>query len=116
MSSQLPRLISYPLTNKICDMCNGIGEDRTDRIYHCQKCGGKGWKMSIDNINIKIINSIWFSCIGSDKTIGIVVLEDKLTGERKAYIGIANGYDKDTDIEHIIGTGARLHIKTVEEI
>jgi hypothetical protein len=65
---------------------------------------------------MKIINKWWFSEMGTMRPIGIVVGEDKITGERKAYIGTASGEDEDDDTNHISKCGAKLMPRSLEEI
>ena len=47
---------------------------------------------------MKQLDTIWFSGL---ETIGIVIGEDEITGERKAYIGTGKGYSEEADIQHI---------------
>ena len=58
---------------------------------------------------MKIIDAIWFTEMGSQRPIGIVIGEDEHTGKKKAYIGTAFGNDKGADAAHIAATGAKLH-------
>ena len=64
---------------------------------------------------MKILNVIWFTEMGSTKTIGIVLGETD-HGEKKAYIGTGAGLDEYTDAKHIAQTGGKLHLSTAEEI
>ena len=48
---------------------------------------------------MKTIDATWFTTLNG--TIGIVVAENEVTGERKAYIGIASGLCEKVDTEHI---------------
>lgn len=52
---------------------------------------------------MKIIGSVWFTAVNS---IGIVLGEDELTKERKAYIEVASGLNEKADAEHIAKHGA----------
>ena len=65
---------------------------------------------------MKILNTTWFTELGSSKPIGIVVGEDENTGEIKAYIGTASGHNEERDAKHINMNGAKLHLVIVEGI
>lgn len=60
-------------------------------------------------MNYKIIDSLWF---GKNSNIGIVIIEDKITKLRKAYIGISTN----SDLEYIIATGTRLHKSALQDL
>lgn len=51
---------------------------------------------------MKIIDDMWFT---SSHTVGIVVIEDEVTHERRSFIGVASGQDVKADIEHIAERG-----------
>ena len=53
---------------------------------------------------MKILESFWFS--GEFGCIGIVVGEDTLTKERKAYIHTCSGVSEEGDSNHILETGS----------
>jgi len=59
-------------------------------------------------MNMKVINSTWFTQAGQQNTIGIVAGLDTITGEVKTCIGIGNGYNQTIDEEHILKTGAKV--------
>lgn len=61
---------------------------------------------------MKNINVTWFAQMAANGIIGIVTCEDEITGEKKAYIGVGEGRDESEDIEHILNTGAKLHLPT----
>lgn len=63
---------------------------------------------------MKIIDSLWFTTI--DGSIGIIVIEEDVTGDRKAYIGPASGKDEKADTEKIIAWGNKFSIDTAERI
>ena len=65
---------------------------------------------------MKIIDSNWYSEMGADNPIGIIVAEDETTGERKAYIGTGDGVDEYADALKITKHGAKLHLHTVVRI
>ena len=57
----------------------------------------------------KILCSEWFSPGGTAETIGIVAAESD--DGWKAYMGIAAGYDKKSDEQHIADWGSKLPSK-----
>lgn len=63
---------------------------------------------------MKIIDKLWFtSTLG---TMGIIVGEDEVTGERKAYVGIGYGVSEDHDLGMVKSWGTRLHLATLEHL
>lgn len=56
----------------------------------------------------------WFTCL--DIPVGIVLTEDEITKEKKAYIGLGNGFDEESDKEHIKKHGSKLDHITAQEI
>ncbi len=63
---------------------------------------------------MKIADTIWLT--GMYGSIGIVLGEDAITGERKAYIGVHYGRDEDEDREMVARGGSKLLLATVERI
>lgn len=63
---------------------------------------------------MKVIETIWFT--NNDGCIGIVIGEDDVTGDRKAYIGPASGADEKGDTGKILAWGNKLSIDTAERI
>ncbi|KKN28987.1 hypothetical protein LCGC14_0848530 [marine sediment metagenome] len=61
-----------------------------------------------------ILDTIWLT--GMYGNIGIVLGEDSITGEKKAYIGVHTGHDEDSDREMVASGGAKLRKETVESI
>ena len=59
---------------------------------------------------MKVIESLWFTNL--DGCIGIVVVEEDVTGDRKAYIGPASGTDKRADTEQISAWGNKFSLDT----
>jgi len=55
---------------------------------------------------MKIIDDIWFTSFMAN--IGIVIGEDEVTGERKAYIGVGDGFHLEVDRQMIATHGAKL--------
>jgi len=56
---------------------------------------------------MKVLADYWFSDMYGG-TVGIVVGEDELTKERKAYIGVAGGYNQEADKKSILEGGRKL--------
>ena len=63
---------------------------------------------------MKVIDKLWFT--NRDGVIGIVVIEEDVTGDRKAYIGIGEGKSEFTDTEAIVNWGNRFHSNTALRI
>jgi hypothetical protein len=62
-------------------------------------------------INNRVVkDSIWFTPFASKTCIGIVMVEDTLTKERKAYIGHGTGINQPFDEELIMQHGAKFHL------
>lgn len=61
---------------------------------------------------LKVIDKTWFS--NSTGNVGIVIVEDERTKERRAYIGCADGYDEEHDIERIKDHGNRVRLEMLE--
>lgn len=57
---------------------------------------------------MKVIDSIWFT--NRDGTIGIIIGEEDITGDRKAYIGPASGTDEKTDTQQILSWGNKFSL------
>ena len=57
---------------------------------------------------MKIIDDIWFANFQGMNTIGIVIGEDEVTGERKAYIGFGLSVSRQDDMQTIAANGAKL--------
>ena len=53
---------------------------------------------------MKSLRPYWFT--GFYGTIGIVTGEDEITGQKRAYIGTAPGFNENLDTEHIAETGS----------
>lgn len=56
----------------------------------------------------------WFSHMSG--MIGIVVGQDKVTGQRKGYIGAAPGFDEDEDTKIVAERGSPVNSKILTEI
>jgi len=63
---------------------------------------------------VKAIDSMWFTNIHG--TVGIVIIEEDVTGDRKAYIGVVPGEDKKADTEAIIAWGNKFSLNTAQRI
>ena len=57
---------------------------------------------------MKILDTIWFTELGKEEPIGIVIGEDENTGEKKAYIGTGNGFEEGSDTISIAERGAKV--------
>lgn len=64
---------------------------------------------------MKILDTKWITLM-TGECIGIVVGEDKITGKRKAYIGMGQGRNEDDDTTQIAENGSPLYLSMVEEI
>jgi hypothetical protein len=56
---------------------------------------------------MKIIATHWFTEMGG--CLGIVVGEDEITGERKAYIGSGDGFSENADAQKILQRGGKFY-------
>ena len=65
---------------------------------------------------MKIINAFWFTECGSTRPIGIIIGEDDITKERKAYIGSGYGFDEGVDAGHIAEMGAKFTLNISKNI
>jgi len=63
---------------------------------------------------MKVIDTIWFN--NRDGCIGIVVVEEDVTGDRKAYIGPASGTNGKRDTEAILAWGNKFSLETAARI
>ncbi len=63
---------------------------------------------------MKIIDTIWLT--GMYGHVGIVLGEDAITGERKAYIGVHKGQDEVADREMVAAGGSKLAKEIAERI
>jgi len=63
---------------------------------------------------LNITHDFWFS--GMAGLVGIVVGEDEITGEIKAYIGVAPGIDQVADAKFVNQGGTKLSLSTLDEI
>ena len=60
---------------------------------------------------MKVIETLWFTT--ADGTIGIITIEEDITGDRKAYIGTASGNNEKEYIDHILAWGNKFSLDTV---
>lgn len=60
---------------------------------------------------MKVIEKLWFT--NNQGSIGIIVIEEDVTGDRKAYIGIGSGSDEGVDAEAILAWGNKFPLDTV---
>lgn len=62
-----------------------------------------------------IQGSVWFSTPAGE-TIGIVMGQDPITKQKKAYIGVGSGHNEYIDQEVIAEHGAPIHPQTLERL
>jgi len=62
---------------------------------------------------VKVLDDYWFNDMRGG-TVGIIVGEDELTGERKAYIGVGAGFNQAIDRESILDGGQKLPVSFLE--
>lgn len=60
---------------------------------------------------MKVIDKLWFT--NMDGCIGIIIVEEDITGDRKAYIGFGKGHDAQADTERILAWGNTFSLDTV---
>lgn len=63
---------------------------------------------------MEIIDDMWFST--SEGVIGIVVIEDEVTQERRALIGVASGHDMKLDTTTIVAWGNPFSVAAAARI
>ncbi len=63
---------------------------------------------------MKILATIWFT--GRYGHCGIVLVEDILTGDRKAYLGVHTGTDEERDRDLIAYGGVELTAGVLERV
>ena len=62
----------------------------------------------------RIVSSRWFCNLFG--CVGVIVVDDLVTGERRAYIGTGQGENEQVDIDYICEWGQELHMFTLREI
>jgi len=65
---------------------------------------------------MQIENVFWFTQMGHQSTLGIVIGKDRITGEAKAFIGTADGIDEQLDAQSIVKYGGKLDGRTAKAI
>lgn len=63
---------------------------------------------------MKTIEIIWFTTF--DGTLGITVIEEDVTGDRKAYIGVVKGNNEKVDEKRIVAFGQKLPLSIIERL
>jgi len=63
---------------------------------------------------MELLETLWFT--NRDGCIGIVVVEEDVTGDRKAYIGPVSGTNEKADTEQILAWGNKFSLDTTERI
>jgi hypothetical protein len=66
----------------------------------------------MNNLEVKSVS--WFTSMKG--LIGIVVAQDTITNEKKAYVSAADGYNEETDIQSILSGGAKVYVEQLERI
>lgn len=62
---------------------------------------------------MKVLADYWFNDMRGG-IVGIVVGEDEVTGERKAYIGAVKGHNQENDRQSILDGGQKLPLSFLE--
>lgn len=62
----------------------------------------------------KILQSLWFTEMGSAYPIGIVLVATEFGS--KAYIGTGYGYSKERDEQKIVDTGAKFPLQAANKL
>ena len=62
--------------------------------------------------HIKLIDSLWFTEMGSNKPIGIVKVFDEITKKYQYFIGTGYGDNEDEDAQKIKETGSKFPFNT----
>lgn len=63
---------------------------------------------------MEIVDKLWIST--ERGALGIVVGNDKVTGERKAYIALIAGHDEDIDANYVLENGSRFPIEFAQRL
>ena len=63
---------------------------------------------------MKVLDKLWFT--NKDGCIGIVVIEEDVTGDRKAYIGVGQGNSEEVDTEQILAWGNKFSVDILERL
>ena len=51
-----------------------------------------------------------------DKTVGLIVKTDSVTGEKFVYIAAVPGYDEQKDIKYILEWGSKIPVQSVLDL
>lgn len=65
-------------------------------------------------MTLKVIDKSWFT--NRQGTFGIVLAQDTITNERKAYIGLADQNSEPKDVEEILAWGAKFPVAAAEAL
>jgi len=63
---------------------------------------------------VKIIETLWFS--GMKGTVGLVIIEEDYTHDRKGYIGVVDGQSEAVDSEELVAFGSKFSLRAAEYI
>lgn len=58
---------------------------------------------------MKVIEKLWFT--NNQGTIAIIIIEEDITRDRKAYIGIGKGKNEESDTQNIIAWGNKFSLE-----
>lgn len=62
----------------------------------------------------RVISATWFHC--QTDVIGIVICEDTISKERRAYIGAGGGVSEAADIKRILNWGSKVRPEMLENL
>jgi len=63
---------------------------------------------------VKIIDTLWFT--NRKGTVGLVIIEEDNTHDRKGYIGVVEGQSEAVDTEELLAWGNKFSLGTAEDI
>lgn len=63
---------------------------------------------------MKILDTMWFNSRGGH--CGLVIGEDEVTGEKKAYIGVVSGTNEEADTKEVAEWGCRVNLSRLNGI
>ena len=62
----------------------------------------------------RVVDTLWFTNMKG--VIGIVILAEDVTNDRKAYISVVDGHDQNVDTQTVISYGNPLSVDTIERL
>lgn len=63
---------------------------------------------------MKHIETLWFTNIKG--CVGLAIIEEDRTGDRKGYIGVVSGRDEKADTEDLLAWGTKFTLSTAQDI